>query len=557
MEGRSFKQAAESSKVTLRWVELGRFGTGWKHVLRLRVLLSSSRLLALLVVYILSVTCVSAQNEQKSRAGLSPELQRGRDLALQYCSSCHLFPEPELLTKTAWVHHIQPDMAKWLGIEQVDYEGMQDGNVILEAGLYPNSPILPETDWFAIWDYYRAAAPSQPTAQPAKASVRVGLKQFRVKKLNPHNGVPMTSLVKIDAERKRLFVGDAIGNTLFTLDPDGGVTERLRLPSGPIKVAASESGMLLTLIGRFFPSEAQEGAVLLLAGGPSKTELRPLIESLRRPTDTVVAHLNTDRREDLVVCSYGNRLGRFSWFEGKEDGGYEEHVLLDRPGAIHADVRDFNGDGRPDIIVMMAQAREGIYLFLNQGRNEFKMETLLEFPPTWGLAGFELADFNKDGKIDLIVANGDNGDFALPLKSYHGIRIYLNGGKNDFREAFFHPMHGAYKAMARDFDGDGDLDLAAIAFYPDFTQTAPESFVYLQNQGGMKFDGYTFAESNAGRWMVMDAGDIDGDGDEDLALGSFVRGPTTMPVPIALREQWRTNGAVVMLLENVGKNPGR
>jgi hypothetical protein len=514
-------------------------------------------------------------------------------LAQKYCTACHLFPEPELLTKTAWIHHIQPEMAKWLGLERVDYEGMADGRILQEAKLYPPSPIISEEEWFAIWDYYRAAAPSQPLPQAAKPAIRVGLKQFRVKKLNPHNGAPMTSLVKIDPAGKRLFVGDAIGNTLFTLNAAGEVTERLRLASGPVSLTVADAGLYVTLIGRIFPSEAEEGAVLLLPGAAGKAAPRSLLENLRRPTDTVVAHLNTDRREDLVVCSYGNRLGRFSWFEGKEGGAFEEHVLLDRPGAVRAEVRDFNGDGRPDIIVMTAQAREGIYLFLNEGRNEFRMETLLEFPPSWGLAGFELTDFNKDGKIDLLVANGDNGDFALPLKNYHGIRLYLNDGKNHFHEGFFYPMHGAYKAVARDFDGDGDLDLAAIAFYPDFEQAeagrdgalrrprprsagddgspangappprlngagtsqrdAPtsECFVYLENLGGMKFDAFTCAESNAGRWMVMDAADLDGDGDDDIVLGSFVRGPTTMPVPQALRDHWRTNGAAVLLLENV------
>jgi hypothetical protein len=494
---------------------------------------------------------ISAQ-EAKGRAGeLTPELRRGRELAEKYCAACHLFPEPELLTKTAWIHHIQPEMAKWLGIERVDYEGMADGKVLQEAAVFPPSPIIAEEDWFAIWDYYRAAAPNRPLPQASKPVARVGLKQFRVKKLNPHNGAPMTSLVKIDAERKRLFVGDAIGNTLFTLNPAGEVIERLRLTSGPVSLALRDSGLYLTLIGRFFPSEAEEGAVRLIPNEGVKSAPRPLLEKLRRPTDTVVTHLNAGRREDLIVCSYGNRLGRFSWFEGQEGGGYEEHVLLDRPGAIRADVRDFNSDGRPDIIVMTAQAREGIYLFLNQGRNEFKMETLLEFPPSWGLAGFELVDFNKDGKIDLLVANGDNGDFALPLKSYHGVRLYLNDGSNHFREVLFYPMHGAYKAVARDFDGDGDLDIAAIAFYPDFERESPESFVYLENLGGMKFDASTCAESNAGRWMVMDAGDLDGDGDEDIVLGSFVRGPTTMPVPQGMRDSWRTNGAAVLLLENV------
>ena len=492
-----------------------------------------------------------AQEAVSTPARLSPELQRGRELAQKYCAACHLFPEPELLTRTAWIHHIQPEMAKWLGIERVDYESMADGKILQESKLFPPSPIISEEEWFAVWDYYRTAAPSRPLPQPAKPAVRAGLKQFRVKKLNPHSGAPMTSLVKIDPAGKRLFAGDAIGNTLFTLNRAGEVTERLRLASGPVSLTVSDTGLYATLIGRIFPSEAEEGAVLLLAGADGKAAPRPLLASLRRPTDTVVAHLNTDRREDLVVCSYGNRLGRVSWFEGKEGGAFEEHVLLDRPGAVRTDVRDFNGDGRPDIIVLMAQAREGVYLFLNQGRNQFQMETLLEFPPSWGLAGFELTDFNKDGKLDLLVANGDNGDFGLSLKGYHGVRLYLNDGSNHFREAFYYPMHGAYKAVARDFDGDGDLDLAAIAFYPDFEQVRPESFVHLENVGGMKFDASTCAESNTGRWMVMDAGDLDGDGDEDLALGSFVRGPTTMPVPQTARDYWRTNGAVVLLLENI------
>ena len=107
-------------------------------------------------------------------------------------------------------------------------------------------------------------------------------------------------------------------------------------------------------------------------------------------------------------------------------------MLLDRPGAVRAEVRDFNGDGRPDILVLMSQAREAFHLFLTQGAGRFKMETLLEQPPSWGYVGFELADFDRDGHPDLLVANGDNGDFSLPLKNYHGVRVYLNDGTNHF-----------------------------------------------------------------------------------------------------------------------------
>ncbi len=37
--------------------------------------------------------------------------------------------------------------------------------------------------------------------------------------------------------------------------------------------------------------------------------------------------------------------------------------------------------------------------------------------------------------------------------------------------------------MARDFDGDGDLDLAVIAFFADYPKQPEEGFVYLENTG--------------------------------------------------------------------------
>lgn len=141
---------------------------------------------AWIFAFIAAIASATAQESKLAKATLSPALQKGRENAVKYCTACHLLPEPELLTKSAWVHHIQPEMAKWLGIERVDYEGMADGKLLQEAALFPNAPLLSEEEWFSIWDYYRALAPSRPLPPPAKAEVRVGLKQFRVKKLNPH-----------------------------------------------------------------------------------------------------------------------------------------------------------------------------------------------------------------------------------------------------------------------------------------------------------------------------------------------------------------------------------
>ena len=207
-----------------------------------------------------------------------------------------------------------------------------------------------------------------------------------------------------------------------------------------------------------------------------------------------------------------------------------------------------------DILLLTAQAREGVYHFINQGKGAFDLVPIVEYPPVWGSTYMELADFNGDGFPDLLVTNGDSGDYASPTKRFHGIRIYLNDGKNQFREAFFYPLNGAFKAMAGDFDGDGDLDIAAVSFFPDYLHSPEESFVYLENKGGLKFEAYTVPEALDGRWLTMDVGDLDGDGDLDIVLGSFINGPASIPIPAALQAGWRTNQISALVLENLRPN---
>jgi hypothetical protein len=277
-----------------------------------------------------------------------------------------------------------------------------------------------------------------------------------------------------------------------------------------------------------------------------------LLTEVFRPTHVAVGDLDGDEREDFVISCYGNLDGYFVWYRNVGGGLLEENMLFEnRPGATRSVLIDANKDGQLDILVLMAQAREGIYLLLNQGKGEFKSSPLIEQPPAWGYVYFELADFNQDGFPDLVTANGDLGDFDCCKKNYHGVRVYLNDGQWKFREAFFYPINGAYKAVAADFDQDGDLDLAAISFFPDYDSTPEESFVYLQNKGvagRIECDAFSFPESKMGRWLVMDAGDLDGDGDADIVLGSANKTP--FKVPYTLKERWEREGPSLLILKN-------
>lgn len=116
-----------------------------------------------------------------------------------------------------------------------------------------------------------------------------------------------------------------------------------------------------------------------------------------------------------------------------------------------------------------------------------------------------------------------------------------------FEESFFYHLNGAYNAIAQDFDQDGDLDIAAISFFPDYQNTPEQSFIYLENQGSNNFIPYTFPEVTRGRWIVMDTGDLDQDGDLDLILGSLA---FEIVPPNHLLQQWVQEGIGFIIMEN-------
>ncbi len=91
-----------------------------------------------------------------------------------------------------------------------------------------------------------------------------------------------------------------------------------------------------------------------------------------------------------------------------------------------------NQDGRPDIVALMAQGREGVYAFYNQSDGRFGMKPLLQFPSVFGSSDFAMADIDQDGDEDILLAHGDNADLSDILKPYHGVRVYRNDGDAQF-----------------------------------------------------------------------------------------------------------------------------
>ncbi len=476
-----------------------------------------------------------------------PSHGNGEKVARVYCQSCHLFPEPASLDKASWTNGALPEMARWLGLTPPDLERLPDGQIVPGSNVFPPTPLIGPDDWNAIVQYYAANAPDKlPT--PQRLQIQPNTSRFRAKPFPYRRAIPMTLMVQIDAARRRLYIGDAMTHTLEAWDANGTRAFGVQFDSGPVSFLHDGESLDVTLVGRAFPSDLLKGKVVRLRPGRDDMQMGKVLGDLRRPAHTARADLNGDGLADYVVSQFGHRKGRLSWFEANADGVFREHVLLDRPGTIRTEVRDMNNDGRLDIVALTGQAWEALYLFTNEGK-AFRQSSLIEQQPVFGYSYFEMTDFDQDGDLDLLTANGDNGELAAPPKPYHGLRIYLNE-RGRFTERAFFPLHGAYGARARDFDADGDLDIAAISYFPDYAGSPEESFVYLENRGNFDFQPASVPEHAAGRWITMDAGDLDGDGDDDVVLGSLVLGPPNIPIPATVRATWTNGAPAVLLLEN-------
>ncbi|HEX5169548.1 MAG TPA: VCBS repeat-containing protein [Cyclobacteriaceae bacterium] len=464
--------------------------------------MNTSSLGLFIIVLILAFNSCKSREEQEEA------------VARSYCSSCHIFPEPLLLDKETWKKSVLPQMAFHMGFS--DYEIMskipeQDLTVVLKS--LPARPMVTDQQWNMITNYYLTHSPdSLPSVHQI---ISDSIKLFSIKPLSLFPNQLIT-LIKIDTANQLVYVGNRLSQ-LIKLNSDLVPTDTVSLTSPPSCIKIFDRTSIISTMGIMDPNDQSKGQIVSIRDHI----LKELLDSLKRPVHFDEADFNNDGTIDFVVCSFGNFTGDLSIYGATTDG-YEKHIISQAPGARKTVVKDFNNDNRPDILALMTQGNEQLVLYINEGNFHFGEKVLLRFPPVYGTTYFEIADFNGDGFFDVLIANGDNADYSSILKPYHGIRIFENDGKNNFHEAYFFPMPGASMAMARDFDQDGDLDVVAISFFPDFENAPEGSIVYLQNENrNYQFSPQTTKLAKRARWLVMDAGDYDFDGDCDVIIGAM------------------------------------
>ncbi len=484
----------------------------------------------------------------------------GEALAKIYCSTCHQLPDPEILTKKSW-NYLLTDMGFRLGI--VDYQPiaaispvallyMTSREQLLNmGGLVPEQPLLSDEEWKSIRAFYIKNAPETPLLQGQKKKINTSLPQFELKIPTHQPKAAVMTLARVDPINGGIILGNQHDQNLTILSPDLNVVSIKPEREIFVDVSVRADSLYLLSIGDLMGRHIGVGKGFLQLkkrNEESIIDIGRLVEYLHRPVDIEFSDLNNDGKQELIVCNFGDETGNVSIFNS--DGTFVKE-LIQAPGAVRSQVHDFNQDGRPDIAVLMSDARENISLFINHGNHEYEQKTVVECHSAYGHTYFEVQDFNQDGHMDFLTANGDtDADPFNTLKNYHGVRIYLNDGENNFNLNYFYPMYGAHFAKACDFDQDGDLDIAVSAFFPDFSSDQPEQFTYLENTGNLNFIPYTHKETYQGRWMTMDIGDYDLDGDVDIVLGG---GYLSLGMAVEHNDKFKllaANGKAVLVFEN-------
>ena len=473
--------------------------------------------------------------------------QDGEKLAKAYCQSCHVLPSPTELDKSTWVSKVFPVMHQYMGLEPLAQHDILPHDL---KAIFPTLPMMTEDEWFTVAQWYIDNAPAElPAPPPVSISGTTGV--FTSTPIVRSDVIPMTTFVHYDTSRRSIVLGDGMTNAVHLTNVDGRILQSIQIPGPPSAIAVRNDRWYITNMGKLLPHDSAVGSLVEITWDGSAAKTRVVLDSLRRPTHVIVEDLNGDGRPDFLICEYGNLIGQFGWYEVLRNGKIVYHQLSPLPGALRAIVRDVNGDKRPDILVQMAQARESLVMYINQGKGRFSADVILEFPPSRGSSSFQLVNGDSDADLELLYTAGDNGDYDIPpYKPYHGVYIFDNT-PSGWKQSFFQRMDGAYGAWLADFSQDGVNDLLSFSYFPRFDRGDIDLIRFDQDVFSQEATTWNVQGASQGRWLVSHVADIDQDGDLDVILGNVSIGPGFVPQEVVTR--WTSKGVLGIILKNTSR----
>lgn len=244
------------------------------------------------------------------------------------------------------------------------------------------------------------------------------------------------------------------------------------------------------------------------------------------PDHVTAVDLQGTGNPDLLVADLGgffpgdHEQGALHWLRARPGREFAPFTLGNLPRVADVEAADFDRDGRPDLLVAAFGwwRTGGIFLFLNR--------TAGDGPPSFERKVVDA----RAGPIHVVPADLDgNGtmDFvALLAQEHEAVVAFLGDGKGSFQGrtlyAAPHPNWGSSGLLLVDLDQDGDLDALVTNgdMFDDDILKPYHGIQWLENRGGLRFEPH-WLTALAGAHRAV-AADLDGDGDLDIAASAFV-----------------------------------